>query len=223
MLFAAGFGARMRPLTNDRPKPMVEVAGKPLIDHALDQTTGIAPPERVVANMHYKPDSLAQHCATHGVQTLLESPEILDTGGGLRNALPLLGEGPVFTLNTDAVWKGPSPLHLLRAAWQPDDMDALLICVPIVHTHAYDGQGDFQLDASGRLSRGTGLVFGGAQIIKTDRLENIADTAFSLNVLWNLMQADARLFGLRYPGQWCDVGHPGGIAVAESLLADPDV
>ncbi|MGZ2255683.1 nucleotidyltransferase family protein [Roseobacter sp. A03A-229] len=222
MLFAAGFGARMRPLTNDRPKPMVEVAGRPLIDHALDQVTDI-PPDRIVANLHYKPEPLQQHLAPLGVQTIVERPDILDTGGGLRNALPQLGAGPVFTLNTDTIWTGPSPLDVLRAAWQPDIMDALLICVPLGQTHAYDGQGDFELDTEGRLTRGLGHVYGGAQILKTDRLAEIPDAAFSLNRVWDLMRADSRLFGVRYPGQWCDVGHPGGIAIAETVLADGHV
>ena len=222
MLFAAGLGTRMRPLTDNLPKPMIQVAGRPLIDHALDQTTPLASP-RIVANLHYKPEMLANHLVAKGVQTVVEAPEILDTGGGLRNALPHLGQGPVLTLNTDAIWKGPSPLEILQSAWQPEKMDALLMCIPLAHAHAYDGQGDFTLDAQGRLQRGQGYVYGGAQIIKTDRLHDIPDTCFSLNVLWDLMLAENRLAGVRYPGHWCDVGHPGGIAIAEALLARDDV
>lgn len=222
MLFAAGFGTRMRPLTDDRPKPMIKVAGRPLIDYALDQTTDLAL-DRIVANTHYKPEPLKRYLAGRGVETLLESPEILDTGGGLRNALPLLGQGPVFTLNTDAVWLGPSPLELLRAAWQPEVMDALLICIPVAQTHGYDGNGDFQIDTKGHLIRGQGYVYGGAQIIKTDRLKDIPEAKFSLNVLWDLMLKQTRLFGLSYPGQWCDVGHPAGIGIAETLLAQGNV
>lgn len=222
MLFAAGFGTRMRPLTNDRPKPMIEVSGKPLIDHALDQVTEI-PSQRIVANLHYKPERLARHLATKGVQTVLETPTILDTGGGLRNALPLLGTAPVFTLNTDAIWKGPSPLDVLREAWQPDVMDALLVCVAVAQTLAYDGQGDFEISPDGQLNRGVGHVYGGAQIVKTDRLNAVDQDQFSLNVLWDMMRADNRLYGVRYPGHWCDVGHPSGIELAETLLARDDV
>ncbi|MEP2427181.1 MAG: nucleotidyltransferase family protein [Tateyamaria sp.] len=222
MLFAAGFGSRMRPLTHDRPKPMVTVAGRPLIDHALDQTRQIAP-QNIVANLHYLPETLDQHLAGRDVRTILETPDILDTGGGVRNALPMLGAGPVFTLNTDAVWKGPSPLDILRDAWRPDDMDALLICIPLDQTHAYAGHGDFEIGPNGHLVRNGGLVYGGAQIIKTDRLVDIQEKAFSLNRLWDLLLADDRIFGVQYPGQWCDVGHPGGIPIAEALLADPDV
>lgn len=222
MLFAAGFGSRMRPLTDDRPKPMIEVAGKPLVDHALDQITDIAPTQ-IVANLHYKPQMLADHLGVRGIRTIEETPQILDTGGGLRNALPLLGPDPVFTLNTDAVWKGPSPLSILRTAWEPERMDALLICVPVAQSHGHHGQGDFDLARDGALNRGHSHVYGGAQIIKTQRLAEIPETVFSLNLLWDLMKADGRLFGASYPGHWCDVGHPGGIAVAEALLAREDV
>lgn len=222
MLFAAGFGSRMRPFTDDRPKPMVRVAGRPLIDHALDQTNGIVL-DHMVANLHYKPEPLIQHLESTAIQTVLEEPEILDTGGGLRNALPLLGTGPVFTMNTDAVWVGPSPLQLLHDAWRPDEMDALLMCIPISNTHAYEGQGDFEIGAQGQLTRAPGHVYGGVQIIKTNRLSDVPQTKFSLNVLWDLMLMEDRLYGLSYPGQWCDVGHPAGIGIAEKLLANADV
>ena len=126
MLFAAGFGTRMGALTAERPKPLIAVAGKPLIDHALDlvEPLGLA---RVVANLHYKPEPLIAHLSGRGILFSHETPDILETGGGLRHALPLLGRGPVFTMNTDAVWRGPNPLTLLAEAWNPDRMDAILI------------------------------------------------------------------------------------------------
>ncbi|WP_298916227.1 nucleotidyltransferase family protein [uncultured Roseobacter sp.] len=222
MLFAAGFGTRMKPLTDDLPKPMIEVAGKPLVDHALSLTSAVAP-QIIVANLHYKPEPLERHLTARGVQTVLETPDILDTGGGLRNALPALGPAPVFTLNTDAIWKGPNPLDMLQNAWEPARMDALLMCIPVANTHAYKGQGDFQINAQGQITRAPGLVYGGAQIIKTDRLVEIDKACFSLNELWNLMLTDTRVFGLCYPGQWCDVGHPGGISIAEALIDHSDV
>ena len=119
LLFAAGFGTRMKHLTKDRPKPMVTVAGRPLIDHALALAQDISPPT-VVANLHYKPETLKAHLIPLGVKTILEEPDILETGGGLRNALPLLGAGPVITMNTDAIWRGPNPLWLLLDAWDPE-------------------------------------------------------------------------------------------------------
>ncbi|MCO6384170.1 nucleotidyltransferase family protein [Oceanicola sp. 502str15] len=216
MIFAAGFGTRMRPLTDTRPKPLIKVAGKPLLDRALDLTEGT---ERVVVNTHYLGDQIARHLAGRTVQTIHE-PEILDTGGGLRNALPLLGTGPVITLNSDAVWTGPNPLQTLRNAWKPDRMDALLLLIPVANARGYEGTGDFSQDADGRLTRGPGLIYSGAQIIKPDGLAQIPEAAFSLNVLWNVMQPEGRLFGVVHPGGWCDVGHPGGIAEAEAMLAN---
>ncbi|MBB3994153.1 MurNAc alpha-1-phosphate uridylyltransferase [Sulfitobacter undariae] len=218
MLFAAGFGTRMKHLTADRPKPMVEVAGRPLIDHAIELAQDIAPPV-IVANLHYLPDQLQTHLAPLGVKTIIEAPEILETGGGLRNALPLLGAGPVITMNTDAIWHGPNPLRLLLDAWNPDQMDALLMGIPPEHALEHSGAGDFTLAPNGQLTRGAGVVYGGVQIIKTDLLAEVKETAFSLNLIWDQMLAKGRLHGLRYPGRWCDVGHPGGVTTAEELLA----
>ncbi|MCP9482632.1 nucleotidyltransferase family protein [Shimia sp. CNT1-13L.2] len=222
MLFAAGFGTRMRHLTKSQPKPLVKVGGRALIDHTLDLARAIAP-GRVVANLHYLPEQLEDHLAETEVTTTVEAPEILETGGGLRAALPLLGEGPVFTANTDAIWKGPNPFELLKQAWRPEEMDALLLCVPRHATVGHKGKGDFVIDKTGRLSRGPGHVYGGIQIMKTEKLHGVAETAFSLNILWNQMFAEGRLFGLSYPGKWCDVGSPEGIDLAEALLEQNDV
>ncbi|WP_170326095.1 nucleotidyltransferase family protein [Ruegeria arenilitoris] len=219
MLFAAGFGTRMGALTKDRPKPLIEVAGRPLIDHALDLVADLGP-DRVVANLHYLPDQLEAHLAPKGVLLSREEHEILETGGGLRAALPLLGPDPVYTLNTDAIWAGPNPLTMLRDAWNPDRMDALLMCIPTNQTIGHTGTGDFTADAEGRITRGPGLVYGGAQILKTDRLMSIPDKAFSLNLIWDQMHSQGRLFAATYPGRWCDVGRPEGIALAEGLIAD---
>ncbi|MDX2483474.1 MAG: nucleotidyltransferase family protein [Pseudodonghicola sp.] len=223
MLFAAGFGTRMGALTRNRPKPLVEVAGRPLIDHALDLLRPLALP-RVVANLHYKPEMLRAHLDPLGVALSLECPDILDTGGGLRAALPLLGPGPVFTLNTDAIWSGPNPLELLSAAWDEGAMDALLICIRPERALGHTGAGDFALDDTGRITRGPGVIYGGAQILRTELLDEIDEKVFSLNRVWDKMLARNRLFALEYPGRWCDVGHPDGIALAETLLAEaPDV
>jgi len=222
MLFAAGFGTRMGVLTATRPKPLIEVAGRPLIDHALDLVEPLRLP-RVVANLHYLPEPLMGHLAGRGIAFSLEAPEILETGGGLRHALPLLGAGPVFTMNTDAIWRGPNPLAMLADAWNPAVMDALLICVPKARAIGHSGAGDFLLDGDGRISRGPGLIYGGVQIIKTEGLSAIADRVFSLNQLWTRIGTSGRLHGLEYPGRWCDVGRPEGIALAEKLLEGADV
>ncbi|QUJ76165.1 nucleotidyltransferase family protein [Sulfitobacter albidus] len=219
LLFAAGFGTRMRPLTNDRPKPLIPVAGRPLIDHTLDLAHAVAPP-RIAANLHYRAEMLQAHLEPLGVRCVIEAPAILETGGGLRNARDALGTGPVVTLNTDAIWKGPNPVAALLAAWDPEKMDALLMGVPPTRALEHAGAGDFTRAPDGRLTRGPGLVFGGAQIIKPEGLDAFAETSFSLNLLWDRMLAEDRLFGLQYEGHWCDVGHPGGIATAVGLIND---
>ena len=219
MLFAAGFGTRMGALTRNRPKPLIEVAGRPLLDHALAiaQEAGAAP---IVVNAHYLADQVAAHLRGRDVALSRETPDILDTGGGLRAARPLLGAGPVFTMNTDAVWHGPNPLSLLARHWRPAHMDALLLLLPPAQALGHAGAGDFVADGAGRLTRGPGMVYSGAQIIRTELLEDMPDGAFSLNLLWDRMMAAGRMHGLAYPGRWCDVGHPGGIALAEGMLRD---
>ena len=219
LMFAAGFGTRMKHLTEDQPKPMIPVAGKPLVDHTLTllHEAGV---QTIVANLHYKADMLRRHLEPQGVLTIEESPDILETGGGLRNALPFLGKKPVFTSNTDAVWKGSNPVQMLAKTWDPTRMDALLIGIPPTQAYGHKGDGDFTLATDGRLSRGPGVIFGGIQIIKTDLLGAIPGTAFSLNVLWDKMLEAGRLYGMTYPGVWCDVGHPEGIKIAERMLDD---
>jgi len=220
LLFAAGFGTRMGALTADRPKPLIEVAGRALLDHALAlaDAAGLSPK---VVNAHYRADRIAAHLAGRvDVAISHETPEILDTGGGLRHALPLLGPGPVFTLNTDAVWTGPNPLDTLARAWEPARMDALMLLVPPGRARAHAGPGDFARGADGRLSRGAGLIFTGAQIVAAEAVQAHPPGAFSLNAVWDGIAARGRLFGALHPGQWCDVGHPGGIAAAERMLAE---
>lgn len=216
-MFAAGFGTRMKELTQDRPKPLIEVAGAPLIDRAHRLLTD-AKCDPIAANLHYRADMLATHLAPKGVHTIEEQPQILETGGGLRNALPVLGGSEVVTLNPDAVWAGPNPVQMVQDAWQPEKMDALLMCIPPERTIGHRGQGDFFLANSGQLRRGPGVVFGGCQIIKTELLADISEDSFSINLLWDLMLEQERLFGLVYPGHWCDVGHPSGIKQAEKML-----
>ncbi|WP_375229454.1 nucleotidyltransferase family protein [Roseobacter sp. S98] len=222
MLFAAGFGTRMRPLTDRMPKPMIPVGGRPLVDYAVDLAQAIDPPA-IVANLHYRPDELRTHLTGRGVQTITETPEILDTGGGLRNALPLLGSGPVITVNSDAIWSGPNPLNILLQAWDPAKMDALLLCVPEPNARGSASNGDFISDEDGLLKRGPGDIYSGAQIINPDLLATVSGTAFSLNRVWDHILVHQRLYGVRYNGTWCDVGHPDGIPIAEDLLDQANV
>lgn len=221
MIFAAGFGTRMGDLTADRPKPLIPVAGRTLLDHALApaQAADLHP---VVVNTHYKGAQIAAHLDGTDVTVLDEAPDILETGGGLRNAVPFLGADPVFTMNSDAVWAGPNPYDILEAAWRPDNMDALLLCVPASRALGHPGR-DFVLAPDGRLSRGAGYAYCGVQILKTNGLADIPDAAFSVSRLWDLAAKAGRLFGISYPGQWCDVGQPENISLAESMLEDADV
>lgn len=217
MLFAAGRGTRMAPLTDRMPKPLIPVAGRPLIDRALDLARA-GGARRIVVNTHHLGGQIADHLAGADDITLSPEAELLETGGGLRLARPLLGPGPVLTLNPDAVWTGPNPIAALRAGWSGAAMDALLMLVPLDRASGRLGKGDFSLDAQGRLIRGGPLVYTGAQIIRTDRLAEVPEAVFSLNRLWDLLIASGRAYGLVHPGGWCDVGRPEGIALAEGLL-----
>ena len=219
MLFAAGFGTRMGALTANRPKPLIEVAGKPLIDHALHlaETAGIT---KIVVNLHYLGGQIADHLKDRDILLSWERDLILETGGGLKAALPLLGDGPVLTLNTDAVWSGQNPLTQLLNAWDPAKMDALLLLLPAEAALGHSGNGDFRLDPNGRISRANGVsapIYLGAQILKTQDLSAIAEPVFSLNRLWDIAIANNRAYGLIHQGGWCDVGRPEGIVLAESL------
>lgn len=216
MLFAAGLGTRMGALTKTMPKPMIPVAGKPLVGHALDLADAAGVTKRV-ANTHYLPDLIEPYLATRDTQALREEPLILDTGGGLKHALPHLGQGPVMTLNTDAVWTGPNPLIALKHAWR-DDMGALMLLVPLDRACGRKGSGDFSRSSDGTLRRGGDLVFTGAQILDPTPLRDIPEDAFSLWRLWEPLLQSGRLFGIIHDGGWADVGHPEGIALAEDML-----
>ena len=220
MLFAAGLGTRMGALTATMPKPLIPVAGKPLLDHALALADQAGITNRV-ANLHSLGDQIAAHLAGRNVALSWEREQILETGGGLRAALPLLGHGPVMTLNTDAVWTGANPLQELASSWDEARMDALLLLLPAARATGHSGTGDFLLDGENRLIRAKGLageVYLGAQIIRPDLLAQIPEKVFSLNLLWDKMIVQGRAFGLIHQGGWCDVGRPEGIATAEALL-----
>lgn len=220
MLFAAGLGTRMRHLTRNRPKPLLSIGGRSLLDRTLDlvDAAGI---ERVVVNTHYLGEQVAAHLADRpSIRISPETPQLLDTGGGLKAALPLLGEGPVFTINTDAIWSGGNPFEQLLAAWEPARMDGLMLLIEPSRATGHAGRGDFLRAPDGRLSRGAGGIYSGAQIIRTDRLAEISEPVFSLNLLWDRLLADGRLHGIYHDGGWCDVGRPEGIGAAEKMLAE---
>ena len=211
----------MADLTQNRPKPLIPVAGRSLLDHALKiaQTPVVS---RKVVNLHYLGEQIAEHLKGRDVALSWERDLILETGGGLRLALPLLGPGPVLVLNCDAVWTGRNPLEELAEAWDGTRMDALVLMVPLTKAIGHSGTGDFLRDADGRISRAAGRpgpIYVGAQILNPAPLTDIPDQVFSLNVLWDRLIAKGRAYGILHDGQWCDVGRPEGIALAEAMLA----
>lgn len=216
MIFAAGFGTRMGILTRDLPKPMLPLAGRPMIDHAVDlvREAGIG---RIVANTHYLADRIAPHLRSMGLVVSSEHPRILDTGGGLKAALPHLGTGPVVTLNPDAAWDGPNPIGALLDAWRPG-MQALMMLVPVKRAGTTRKTGDFSLE-NGRIRRNGPYLYTGAQIIRTDRLAEIPDPVFSLNRYWDLLAETGPVHGIVHAGGWCDIGHPEGLSQAERMLS----
>ncbi len=218
MVFAAGLGSRMRPLTDDRPKALIPVAGRPLIEHALEQVTGCAP---IVVNAHHHAAALVDRLAGRTDLNVRVEETRLETGGGLRAALPLLGSEPVLTINADAVWTGPGIRTTLEAAWDGIRMDGLLLLVQRERV-AGETRGSFAMAPDGRLSWDTdALVHSGAGIVRTDGLADFPEGPFSLLDLWLRMLAAGRLYGVIHPGRWADVGTPEGIARAETMLAAP--
>ena len=219
MIFAAGFGSRMGKLVDNKPKPLVEVGGLPMLEYALNQVKGVNL-SRVAVNTHYKHEALSTYLRDRSVVVLSELPTILETGGGLKAALPLLGPAPLMTLNSDVIWLGSNPLSLLKAAWNPTKMDALLLCVALKRTTGRTGSGDFAFNHDGTLQREGAFVYAGAQYIKTDSLADLRGKAFSINKLWDIFLERKRLYGILYDGDWCDVGTSLGIAEAEKKLSE---
>ncbi|NND41276.1 MAG: NTP transferase domain-containing protein, partial [Silicimonas sp.] len=174
--------------------------------------------ERVFANTHYLPHKIEPHLQSLGVTTVREETKILDTGGGLRAAMPYLGPGPVITLNPDAAWTGPNPIKGLLSAWT-EDMRALLLLVPLSDARTTREDGDFSLE-HGQIRRKGEYLYTGAQIIRTSDLHRIPENAFSLNRYWDLLAADGPIHGIIHRGGWCDIGTPAGLADAEAMLKD---
>ncbi|OAH40188.1 mannose-1-phosphate guanylyltransferase [Sphingobium yanoikuyae] len=228
MLMAAGLGKRMRPLTATRPKPLVKVAGKALMDHALDRLAagGI---KTVVVNVHYLADTVEAHLRTRKDMDFRISDErakLLETGGGLIHARPLLGDKPFICANSDNLWiDGPAEtLGMMQRLWDPERMDALLLLVPLARANCHSGPGDFHMDANGRLTRRktahvAPFVFTGVQILSPRLLVDPPADVFSTNIFWNRAIEAGRLYGAVHQGLWFDVGTPQAIPVVESMIA----
>ncbi|MEA1937930.1 MAG: nucleotidyltransferase family protein [Pseudomonadota bacterium] len=217
MILAAGLGTRMQPLTNDRPKPMIEIAGRPMLDLALDHAMR-AGVRRAVVNVHYMADMIIDHLAGRTAPEIIISHETkrLETGGGTRQALPALGDAPFFVLNTDNVWfDGPEvpALARLESAFDPARMDALLLLIPRERAIGHEGTGDYALDAAGRAQRNcSGFeaehVFTGVHILSPTAFAGTSDGPFSLCAVWDKAEVRGRLFGLVHDGQWYHIDRP---------------
>jgi MurNAc alpha-1-phosphate uridylyltransferase len=228
MIMAAGFGQRMRPLTNGKPKPLVKVAGKPLIDYGLDRLSE-AGCDLAVVNVHYLPDQIEAWAGRHATPRIVisdERQELLDTGGGILKALPLLGDAPFFVVNSDSIWidKGKPALERLIARWDDARMDCLLLLCHPERTIGYDGHGDFLSDADGRLlgrprPGETGLAYIGAYLVHPRLFADVRLSKFSMNLLWDKAIAERRLYGIEHEGRWLHVGTPDAIPLAEDAIA----
>lgn len=231
-VLAAGLGTRMRPLTDERPKPLVRLAGQPLIDHALDrlEAAGI---ERAVVNVHYRADMLeaALLRRKRGPHVTIsdERKRLLDTGGGIARALPLLGGDPFVVFNSDCVWIDgvSSNLDRLFGLWDDSRMDCLMMLALAATSLGYDGHGDFMMDGDGRCARRPAgveapFVFTGVSIMHPRLFENAPAGPFSLNRLWDNAIENGRLFGMRMEGIWMHVGTPVALQDAERMLAGDD-
>ncbi|WP_028970762.1 nucleotidyltransferase family protein [Sphingomonas sp. URHD0057] len=228
MIMAAGLGKRMRPLTATRPKPLIEVGGKALLDHVLEKLR-LAGVRKVVVNVHYLADALEAHLASraHGLEVVIsdERELLLETGGGLVQAAPLIDCDPFLALNSDNLWvDGPADtLKLLASHWDDAKMDALLLLVPLARALNHKGIGDFHMTRTGRLRRRqrshvAPFVFTGIQMLSKRVLRDAPDGPFSTNILWDRAIEEGRCFGAVHQGLWFDVGTPQSIELTETAL-----
>ena len=229
MVMAAGLGKRMRPLTATRPKPLVQIAGTTFLDHVLDhlREAGV---ERIVVNTHYLADSLEAHLAAKAADLDVvisdERAMLLETGGGLVKALPLIPDDPFLCVNTDNIWiDGPvNALKLLASAWDDARMDVLMLLVPLARANHHAGNGDFHMDAIGHLSRRkpgrvAPFVWTGIQMLSKRLIVDPPSDAFSTNVFWDRAIGAKRAFGVVHHGLWFDVGTAAAIPKTEAALA----
>ena len=228
MIMAAGLGKRMRPLTATRPKPLIEVGGKALLDHVLEKLSA-AGVRKVVVNVHYLAEALEAHLMSraHGLEVVIsdERALLMETGGGLVKAAALIDCDPFLALNSDNLWiDGPADtLRLLASQWDDERMDALLLLVPLARALNHKGMGDFHMDRTGRLRRRershvAPFVFTGIQMVSKRLLREAPDGPFSTNLLWDRAMEEGRCFGAVHHGLWFDVGTPQSIQLTETAL-----
>jgi MurNAc alpha-1-phosphate uridylyltransferase len=217
----------MRPLTNTRPKPLVEIKGKPLIEFGFERLRA-AGVKKAVVNVHYLAEQIegwASRQTGTAIEISSERDQLLDTGGGIANALPLLGPAPFFVINSDSFWidANEQALDRLRRAWDDQSMDCILLLCPQQQTIGYDGKGDFTLAADGRVVRQTGehaLIYIGGCLVHPRLFRDAPEGKFSMNLLWDSAIRERRLFGISHMGTWVHVGTPCAIADAERALVE---
>lgn len=229
MIMAAGLGTRMRPLTDDKPKPLVVVAGKTLLDHALDRlvAAGVA---LAVVNVHYKAEMVRTHLAKRRdveIRFSEETDALLGTGGGVVKAMPHFAGEPFFIMNSDSVWVEGfgHALDRMKQRWNPDTMDGLLLMASMVTAIGYEGSGDFNMDPDGHLTRVdeqrlSPFAYPGVQIVHPRLFDKAPAGAFSTNRVWDVAIAAGRLYGIRLDGVWIHVGTPEAVDEANTFLAD---
>ncbi len=227
MVMAAGFGKRLRPLTDTVPKPMVKVLGRPMIDVVLDRLVA-AGVERAVINLHHLGEVIRGHLKDRQDIEILysEEPEILETGGGTKKALPLLGTDPFFVVNAKIIWLNgrEDALHRLANAWDDARMDSLLLLQPTVTAIGYGGPGDFLMDPEGRITRRpewrvAPFLYSGIYVCHPRLFQDSPDGAYSVNILWDRAIAAGRLFGIRHDGEWYHVSTPDQLREVERELS----
>lgn len=230
MIMAAGKGTRMMPLTADRPKPLIEVAGIALLDHVLGhlREAGVG---KVVINAHYRAAQVEKHMADNAADFSItisdERDLLLDTGGGLVRALPMINDDPFLCVNADNWWtdEGENAFKRLMAIWDDEAMDVLMLVVPLAGANNTQGQGDFDMDGEGRLSRRQpgaqgAFVWTGIQMLARRLIVDPPSEIFSTNIFWDRAIAEGRCFGLVHEGLWFDVGYPAAISATEQKLAE---
>jgi MurNAc alpha-1-phosphate uridylyltransferase len=229
MIMAAGLGTRMRPLTDDRPKPLVVVAGRTLIDHALDRLVA-AGVTLAVINVHYMADMVKAHLAKRSdieIRYSEETDALLGTGGGVVKAMPHFGTEPFFIINSDTIWVEGfgRALERMKQRWNHETMDGLLLLASMVTAIGFEGAGDFNMDPDGYLTRVAELrlspyAYPGVQIVHPRLFDKAPNGTFSTNLVWDIAIATRRLYGIRLDGVWIHVGTPEAVTEAEALLAD---
>lgn len=225
MILAAGLGKRMRPLTDQLPKPLISVAGKSMLERTFEhlERAGI---QSIVINSHYLASHINDFISRHYPETQISHEEILlETGGGIKKALPLLSDKPFFTLNGDSVWTGPNSIQTMKKLWDGTKMDALLLLILRDKAHGYEGRGDFFLSEQNRLTRPkegeiAPYVYIGVQCVHPRLFEGAPDGPYSMNVLWNKALQNGRLYGCLHEGDWFHISTPHDLETFEPIIAN---